>query len=181
MPSKSLQHVGIDVRQANQYGIVVGVVVRHVVNIGRRGEQSARSFKSTRMTIEPGSADRLAGIQARSFPWTLSAGTRTLCSPPRRARASPIFRTVSKFIPLFGILRVRLSAKTATFKISRYGCWAIFNREMWRREGRERDSYLPSGRANKRAQMCAVACSQHLGFSTRVWEKIYWPQKAISV
>jgi hypothetical protein len=33
------QHIGIDARQANQYGGMADIVIRHVVNIGGRSEQ----------------------------------------------------------------------------------------------------------------------------------------------
>src|SRR6266481_6126099 len=54
------------------------------------------------MASEPGSAERCAGTQARSFPWTLSAGDSYVVLSSTPGKASPIFRTVSKSIALLG-------------------------------------------------------------------------------
>src|SRR5947208_1607893 len=55
------------------------------------------------MPSEPGSAERLTAIPARSFPRTFSAGLPYAVLSSTPGKASPIFRTVSKSIALLGI------------------------------------------------------------------------------
>ena len=54
--------------QANQHCAVDDVVVCHVVNIEVRSEQLGTVFEITRTTSDAGSAERLDGMQAKSFP-----------------------------------------------------------------------------------------------------------------
>ena len=90
-------------RQANQNGGIVDVAVRHVVNMGGRRKQFGSVIEIRANDKRSGSAERLADTNAKSFPWTLSAGdpyAALSCTP---GNASPIYRAVSKSVVLLGI------------------------------------------------------------------------------
>src|SRR5271167_1951927 len=63
---------------------------------GAPASNSARSSRSMRMTRESGSAERLTGTHARSFPLTLSAGSPYAVPSFTPVNLRPMFRTTSK-------------------------------------------------------------------------------------
>jgi hypothetical protein len=88
----------------NQHPVTADLVVRHVVNIGIRREQSCSiiyihaNAKRARFDLRA-----LSGMPVRILPRTLSTGGPYAVLSSTPGMTSPIFRAVSKLTVLLGI------------------------------------------------------------------------------